>query len=288
MERFEEALRRHIREGIPFELVSITDSSGSVPRGAGARMLVSGAGFSSGTIGGGMIEYQAALMAAEALREKESFVKDFSLSAPEEGGSPEIGMICGGAVTLGFRYIDSREECFGDLCRELLQDTAAHLEDGRAYVFGGGHVALELVPLLARLGFPCVVLDDREEFANRERFPEAVETMSGDFIQLCGRISVKKEDYVCIMSRGHQYDYEIQGEMLKTPAGYIGVMGSRKKTEAVGKKLLADGFTESDLRRFQTPIGLPIRAETPAEIAVSIAGQLVLERAARRAKPEGR
>lgn len=153
------------------------------------------------------------------------------------------------------------------------------VQKGRVYIFGGGHVAQALVPVLARLEFRCVVFDDREAFSNPQVFPEAEQCILGDFSRIPDYLSVQPQDYVCIMSRGHQYDYLIQKQILTTPAYYIGVMGSRKKKEVIRQKLLADGFSQEDISRITTPIGLDILAETPEEIAVSIAGQLIAERA---------
>lgn len=153
------------------------------------------------------------------------------------------------------------------------------VQKGRVYIFGGGHVAQALVPVLARLEFRCVVFDDREAFSNPQVFPEAEQCILGDFNRISDYLSIQPQDYVCIMSRGHQYDYLIQKQILTTPAYYIGVMGSRKKKEVIRQKLLADGFFPEDISRITTPIGLEILAETPEEIAVSIAGQLIAERA---------
>lgn len=153
------------------------------------------------------------------------------------------------------------------------------VQKGRVYIFGGGHVAQALVPVLARLEFRCVVFDDREAFSNPQVFPEAEQCILGDFNRISDYLSIQPQDYVCIMSRGHQYDYLIQKQILTTPAYYIGVMGSLKKKEVIRQKLLADGFFPEDISRITTPIGLDILAETPEEIAVSIAGQLIAERA---------
>lgn len=155
------------------------------------------------------------------------------------------------------------------------------LKAGLVYVFGGGHVAQELVPVLSHLDFRCVVFDDRKDFANKNVFPDAYDCIVGDFEHILDKVRIEAEDYVCIMSRGHQYDYLIQKQILSTPASYIGVMGSRRKSASIFEKLLNDGFTDEHLSRFTTPIGLNIKAETPAEIAISIAGQLIEERASR-------
>lgn len=150
---------------------------------------------------------------------------------------------------------------------------------GTVYVFGGGHVAQELVPLLTHLDFRCVVFDDRKEFADPRLFPSACRCITGSFEQLSELIDFHPEDYVCIMTRGHLCDYIVQKQVMQTPVSYIGVMGSRRKRQTLREKLLADGFTETEIDRCKSPIGLSIGAETPAEIAVSIAGELIAKRA---------
>lgn len=152
----------------------------------------------------------------------------------------------------------------------------------RVYIFGGGHVSQQLVPVLTRVGFRCVVLEDRPEFADPALFPDAMDVKQIDFEQIDQWISVGEEDYACVMTRGHAYDTVIQAQLLKTPACYIGVIGSAAKKAQVYEKLYAQGFTPDDTARITSPIGLPILAETPEEIAVSIAAQMILQRAKRR------
>lgn len=155
------------------------------------------------------------------------------------------------------------------------------VQAGTVYIFGGGHVAQELVPLLAHVGFRCVVYDDRQEFANPERFPQAQKTIVGDLEKVGERVHVTGRDYACIMTRGHQYDYYVQKQMLCAKPCYIGIMGSRNKIRVVTEKLLADGFSREEIEACRMPIGTAIGAETPAEIAVSIAGELIHVRALR-------
>lgn len=152
---------------------------------------------------------------------------------------------------------------------------------GKVYIFGGGHVAQALVPILASVDFRCVVLEDREEFANPALFrgAEDVRLLTSD--QWEAMLSVTSEDCVCIMTRGHQNDLDCQAFALKTPAYYIGVIGSRKKIAVANEKLRAMGFSDEEISRLHTPIGLPIGAQTPAEIAISIAAEMILCRAKR-------
>lgn len=150
---------------------------------------------------------------------------------------------------------------------------------GRVCIFGGGHIAQELVPVLTHIGFRCLVIDDREQFACKELFPQAEETIVGDFNDISKSVTIRPTDYVVVMTRGHQYDYVVQAQALKTKACYIGVVGSKQKIAAVSKKLFEEGFTQKDLDRIYTPIGTDIKAESPAEIAISIAGELICVRA---------
>ena len=154
--------------------------------------------------------------------------------------------------------------------------------ESRVYVFGGGHLAQETVPLLTHLGFRCVLTDDRPEYATPELFPDAEETHVCAFSELRGKFDVHEQDYIIVVTRGHLGDFEAEGFALTTPAHYIGVVGSRAKIRMVSAKLLEAGFSEQDLARVTTPIGIDIRSETPAEIAVSIAAQLIECRARRR------
>lgn len=155
------------------------------------------------------------------------------------------------------------------------------VKSGTVYVFGGGHVAQQLVPVLANLDFKCVVLDDREDFANPRLFPDAAKTVICDFKDIFKSITITKNDYVVIMTRGHMYDYLIQSQVLAKKPFYVGVMGSRHKIKFVTEKLMADGYMREEIEACHMPIGTDIQAETPAEIAISIAGELIQTRAGR-------
>ena len=151
---------------------------------------------------------------------------------------------------------------------------------GRVYIFGCGHVSQELEPVLTHVGFRCVVMDDRPEFARRELFPTAEEVKLVDFSNIAQSIAIQEEDYVCVMTRGHAFDTVIQAQVLKCKPAYVGVIGSRRKAAGVRQVLKEEyGLTEEELNLVTTPIGVDIDAETPAEIAISIAGQLIQVRA---------
>lgn len=156
---------------------------------------------------------------------------------------------------------------------------------GRVYVFGGGHVAQELVPVLAHVGFRCVVMDDRPEFADAALFPAAEQVILGDFHAVADYVTIGSEDYVCVMTRGHAGDTIIQAQVLKCHPCYCGVIGSRHKAAGVRKILKEEyGLSEEELNQVTTPIGISIQAETPAEIAISIAAQLIQHRAERNSR----
>lgn len=326
-----------LENGSDAVLVSVVASSGSTPRGSGARMLITDKGRLRGTIGGGAVEYRSEQMAAEVLKNKCSFVENFRLNAEDVA---KLGMICGGAVDVYFRYIPAGdgetlaltrriEELFARgeqcwlLCRleagsagemavygaesgffgaevpaaiveqlgskpaQLSIDGATYyteelLRPGRVFVFGGGHVAQELVPALARVGFRCVVIEDRPDFAKPELFHGVEETRLIEVSQLPEIAKeVGEHDYVCIMTRGHKDDFEVQRWILGTKARYIGVIGSANKKKGVFERLRAFGYTDEDFARVTAPIGLDIGGETPAEIAVSITAQLIMVRAGR-------
>jgi xanthine dehydrogenase accessory factor len=164
-------------------------------------------------------------------------------------------------------------------------------EAGFVYVFGGGHVAQELVPLLARLDFRCVVFDDRVEFARPELFPGAAGVIQGAFDRIGNYINLGANDYAVIVTRGHRWDYETWAFALRSPAAYIGVIGSRSKHAFVRDRLRATGFSEAEIHapRVHVPIGVAIGSKSPAEVAVSIAAELIKLRAGvRQAHPGGR
>lgn len=145
---------------------------------------------------------------------------------------------------------------------------------GLVYLVGGGHVALATARLAAYVDFELVVIDDREDFANRDRFPGAREVrVVESFANCLGDLS--EGDYVVIVTRGHLHDRDVLAQALRTGAGYVGMIGSRKKRDMIYESLLAEGFSEKDLDRVHSPIGTPIGAETPNEIGVSIVGELI-------------
>jgi xanthine dehydrogenase accessory factor len=147
------------------------------------------------------------------------------------------------------------------------------------YVFGGGHVSLQIVPLAARVGFKVVVVDDRAEFADPGNFPEAWKVHQFPFEGVLEKFAVDEFSYFVIVTRGHIHDKTVLTQALRTPAKYVGMIGSRRKRNMIYDALLKEGFTKDDIGRVHAPIGLDIGAETPEEIAVSIVAELIQIRA---------
>jgi xanthine dehydrogenase accessory factor len=335
MEKLFTAIHDALSRGEDLVLASIIASSGSTPRGNGAKMAVFAGGSTLGTVGGGAVEYHSILLAKKALEERAAFAHGFNL-APNE--TADIGMICGGQVTVYFQFFSGSDPSALTLFRHITslfgaqkntwlvteiadggarrmgvyaRDTGLLFADGipeadilplvRArgvlkkdepsyyvepltqagyvYVFGGGHVSQELAPVLAHVGFSVVVYEDREAFADPSLFPAAVRTVQGPFSDIGSKISITADDYVAIMTRGHQADFEVLSQALRTEACYVGVIGSRHKIATTFRRLIEAGIPEGELARIHTPIGLEIAAETPAEIAISIAAELILHRA---------
>lgn len=153
---------------------------------------------------------------------------------------------------------------------------------GTVFLFGAGHVSLQVARLTSGLDFRTVVLDDRREFANESRFTEADEVrVLADFDSALQGLPVGPDSYLVIVTRGHSHDKTVLAQALRTAAGYIGMIGSRRKRDTIYKALLGEGFSREDLERVHCPIGLKIGAETPEEIAVSIVAELIQARAGR-------
>lgn len=312
-----ENIVREIDAGRAAVLATITEHHGSAPRGAGAQMLVGESGRLAGTVGGGTIEYEALRLADRLLREKRSELCRFELG----GGEGSLDMICGGGVTVWLQYIPG-DSGWADLAREVIRridsavpgslllhwdgsigtlvdgEASGHTPDGKAFsvplpvgeraiIFGGGHCAAALVPILHSVGFRVTVFDERKEFTGRDRFPEADRLICGNYLRIGDDLAITQEDYIVVMTNGHRHDLEVEAQVLRGEFAYLGVMGSKKKTAAINEELTRRGVTQEDLQRIHAPIGLAIRSATPEEIAVSIAGEMILVRAQNREKKSG-
>jgi xanthine dehydrogenase accessory factor len=201
------------------------------------------------------------------------------------------------------RWLESVIRSDGSFALNLLADTNLHSETPRlprtptllekdgclrllepisrnymVYLFGGGHVARALTPILTGLGFPVTVYDPRPEFARDDRCPGA-KAVLGDFENISGRITLTSRDYAVVMTPEHVMDLTVLRQVLRSPATYIGCIGSRRKTAYVNQILQEEGFSPADIARIHAPIGLQIKAKTPEEIAISIAAEMILHRA---------
>ncbi|WP_066633470.1 XdhC family aldehyde oxidoreductase maturation factor [Desulfolucanica intricata] len=154
---------------------------------------------------------------------------------------------------------------------------------GTVYIFGAGHVSQKLALLTKMVDFTTVVLDDRKEFANKERFPTADRLIVlPSFAEDLTALGVNRDSYVVIVTRGHAHDKTVLASALRTQASYIGMIGSKKKRDTIYRALQNEGYTGEELKRVHSPIGLAIEAETPEEIAVSIVAELIKERASQK------
>ncbi|MGN0775659.1 MAG: XdhC family protein [Candidatus Ventricola sp.] len=220
---------------------------------------------------------QAAALAAEA---EEAFVKGKDLWLISDIGH-------GGRLSLAEKDDEGLAPYFSRHPQWINRDgmnlyVEQICDSGRVYVFGGGHVAQELVPMLAHVGFRCIVMDDRPEFASPALFPTAERVILGDFHRISDYLQIGGQDYVCVMTRGHASDTVVQAQVLRRRPCYCGVIGSKRKAAGVRLALKEEyGLTEEELDRVTTPIGLDILAETPEEIAVSITAQMIAHRAMR-------
>jgi xanthine dehydrogenase accessory factor len=155
---------------------------------------------------------------------------------------------------------------------------------GRVYLFGGGHVAQHVAPLLHQLDFPLTLYEERPVYCTEALFPTAEERICAPYAEASARLPITKDDALLVMTSGHGNDARLLQMALQTPAYYLGMIGSSRKIAQTKTQLLELGFTEADFGRVHTPVGLPILAETPMEIAVSVAAEMILCRA----RQEGR
>jgi xanthine dehydrogenase accessory factor len=247
---FEEIVR--IRsEGGSAAIVTVTSVKGSTPRAEGSKMLVRSDGSIVGSVGGGSVEARVCQEALKAIQEGKPLMLHYDLTGKD---AAEGGMICGGTMEVFIEPI---------------------VTDPVLYIFGAGHVSFAISKIGKIAGFKVVVIDDREEFANPERFPEADETIALDFEEVFSRLKINKSSYIVIVTRGHLLDEKALEWAVKTDAGYIGMIGSQKKNRTVMSHLESRGISKERLDAVYAPIGLDIHAETPEEIAVSIIAEII-------------
>ena len=235
-------------------LVTVVRANGSTPQRAGAKMLVFADGRTVGTIGGGCYENDAFWKAREAITTGRGTLLHYDLN---DDFAQENGLVCGGQMDV---HVDPLAP-------------APHL-----YIIGAGHVGWQVAQLAHTAGFRTHVIDDREKFANRERFPDADEVIVEPIGDWLHQAVLPPTAYAVIVTRGHQADLEAMRSLAARDLAYLGLIGSRAKVVRISQALVADGLPAECLERVHAPIGLDIGAVTPAEIAISIVAELVAVR----------
>lgn len=246
----EQALKL-IDEGVEFALATVGSARGSVPGKAGAKMIVLADGRQIGTVGGAGLEEKAKALARKCLAEKKGGIFSFDLMYYKDGG---LDSLCGGTVEIVVEHYPRQPHVL---------------------ICGGGHVGLAVARALVPLDYAYSVLDDRPEFAARERFPEARRLFVAKPEEFFGRDDLAPFTHLLILGYSHQIDTAILLEAVKRFPGYIGLICSKTKKREMFHRLKARGVTDAELERIDAPVGVPIGAETPAEIAVSILGSLI-------------
>jgi xanthine dehydrogenase accessory factor len=237
--------------GEPAALVTIVSTTGSTPQRVGAKMLVFADGRTVGTIGGGCYENDAFWKARESIKTRRPELVRYELS---DDFAQETGLICGGQMEVYIEPIEPSPEL---------------------YIIGAGHVGFHLARLAADVGFRVHIVDDREKFANAERFPTAVEVVVDDIPSWIDRANLPVHAYAVIVTRGHTNDLEALRVLAPRELRYVGLIGSRAKVARIYEALVADRMPPGALERVHAPIGLDIGAVTPQEIAVSILAELI-------------
>src|SRR5438132_10412432 len=249
MDIFEEIVRMR-RAGQRGALATIVHTNGSIPSFESSRMLVREDGGIVGTIGGGCVEADVWAAAREVMEREAPRKMIFNLN---NEASFDSGLICGGTLEVFVEPI---------------------LPQPVAYLFGGGHVSMAVAKAASTAGFGIVVIDDREQFANRDRFPMA-EQLFTNFEGAFAQLRPNASSYLIIVTRGHKEDMRVLSWAVRTDARYIGMIGSRRKVLSTYKALEAEGYRAEEFDRVIAPMGVDIGALSPEEIAVSITAELI-------------
>src|ERR1700675_3755581 len=249
MDLFEEIVRMR-RAGQRGALATIVHTNGSIPSYESSRMLVRDDGSISGTIGGGCVEAEVWAAAKDVMLKEAPRKMVFNLN---HEATYDNGLICGGTLEVFVEPI-------------LPQPTL--------YLFGGGHVSMAVAKAASAAGFGIGVIDDREAFANPERFPMA-QVLYTTYEDAFEKIHPNIASYLIIVTRGHKEDMRVVGWAVRTPARYIGMIGSKRKVLSVYKALENDGYRPEEFQRVYAPMGIEIGALAPEEIAISIVAELL-------------
>src|SRR5438105_7698740 len=253
MDIYEEIVQLR-QAGLRGAVASIVTVRGSIPSFETAKMLIRDDGSIFGTIGGGCVEAEVWQAAREVMESEKPRTLTFNLN---QNPKYDTGLVCGGTLDIFIEPV---------------------LPPASLYVFGAGHVALSLYRTAKNTGFDVNVVDDRESYANRERFPEAKEVIAEDFDRAMARITPNETSYIVIVTRGHHDDMRVLRWAVQTQARYIGMIGSKRKTISIFRELVKEGISPELFERVHAPVGLDIGAITPEEIAVAIAAELIATR----------
>ncbi len=252
MDLFEEIVNMR-RAGRRAALATIVHTNGSIPSYESSRMLVREDGSIAGTIGGGCVEAEVWAAAKEVMQKESPRKMVFNLN---NDAKYDNGLICGGTLEVFVEPI---------------------LPQPMLYLFGGGHVSMAVANAASAAGFGIGVVDDREAFANAERFPMAQEIYTS-YEDAFEKIHPNASSYMVIVTRGHKEDMRVLAWAVRTEARYLGMIGSKRKVLSVYRALENDGYKAEEFERVYAPMGLEIGALSPEEIAVSIAAELVAVR----------
>lgn len=247
MDIYEEILRLK-KDGRSSALATIVQCVGSSPQKEGSKMLVRDDGSIMGTLGGGCIEAEVIQASLMTIRDGKPVTIPFELT--ETHG----GLVCGGKV---FVYIEPL------------------VPDPDIFILGAGHVGKALATVARFCGFRVTIADDRPEYANRESVPDASGIIVSDFGEVFSGILVNRGSYIVIATRGHNHDLDALRSALRTEAGYVGLLGSRRKRAVLFRTLREEGFSDVDIERIVIPVGLTIGSVTPEEISISIMAQII-------------
>jgi len=250
MDIYEEIVKLR-REGRRGAVATIVNVRGSIPSYKTAKMLVRDDGSIFGTIGGGCVEADVWQAAREVMEREKPRTLTFNLN---QDPKYDTGLVCGGTLDIFIEPV---------------------LPQAMLYIFGAGHVAHALYSTSQAAGFDTIIVDDRELYANRQRFPEAREVIAEAFDQAMARLSPTDSEFVVIVTRGHRDDMRVLRWAVQTPARYIGMIGSKLKTVTLFRELQQEGLAANLFDRVYAPVGLDIGAVTPEEIAISITAQLI-------------
>jgi xanthine dehydrogenase accessory factor len=253
MDIYEEIVKLR-QEGRRGAVATIVNVRGSIPSFETAKMLVRDDGSILGTIGGGCVEAEVWQAAREVMESEKPRSMTFNLN---QDPKYDTGLVCGGTLDIFIEPV---------------------LPPASLYIFGAGHVSVNLYEVARKAGFDVTVIDDREAYASRERFPQAREVIAEDFDRAMARITPSEQSYIVIVTRGHRDDMRVLRWAVQTRARYVGMIGSKRKTITIFRELTAEGIPEQRFEKVHAPVGLDIGAITPEEIAVAITAELIAER----------